>query len=321
MNKQLIMNKIINIGLIGGRGYVGKELVKLINKHPTFNLKQAFSRSQAGSLISGYPKNPNLKYLPLGKSSFELDSSVQALILALGNGDAKDYMEFILKLNQEITVIDISSDNRFNPDWLYRLPEISKDSGNSKFLSNPGCYATAIQLSIEPIKDLLVGKTSSFGISGYSGAGSNPNNKNDKNTLRENILPYSLANHLHQEEVRAHCYKKSSFTPHVADFFRGISMTTHIRLKEPSDSSEILKLFKDYYQNKPLVKITESIPLVADNVMQHHASIGGFDIDDSGLNLVICCTLDNLLKGAATQCIQNLNYSFQLNEETGINYD
>ena len=108
---------------------------------------------------------------------------------------------------------------------------------------------------------------------------------------------------------------------HVADFFRGISMTTHIKLKEPSDSSKILRVFKDFYRNKPLVKITESIPLVADNVMQHHASIGGFDIDDSGLNLVICCTLDNLLKGAATQCIQNLNYSFQLNEEAGINYE
>lgn len=315
------MNKIINIGLIGGRGYVGQELVKLIDKHPIFNLKQAFSRSQAGSSISGYSKNLNLKYLPLDKSSFELDPSVQTLILALGNGEAKNYMEFITKLNQEITVIDISSDNRFNPDWLYRLPETSKNSVNSKFLSNPGCYATAIQLSIEPIKNLLIGKTSSFGISGYSGAGSNPNEKNDRNTLSENILPYSLANHLHQEEVRVHCYKRSSFTPHVAEFFRGISMTTHIRLKEPSESSEILKLFKDFYQNKPLIKITESIPLVADNVMQHHASIGGFDIDDSGLNLVICCTLDNLLKGAATQCIQNLNYASQLNEEVGINYD
>ncbi|MBQ08353.1 MAG: N-acetyl-gamma-glutamyl-phosphate reductase [Gammaproteobacteria bacterium] len=315
------MNKVIDIGLIGGRGYVGKELVRLIDKHPIFNLKQAFSRSQAGSLISEYTKNLNLKYLPLSNNSFELDSSVQALILALGNGDAANYMEYISKLNQEIIVIDISSDNRFNQDWLYRLPEITKNSGHSKLLSNPGCYATAIQLSIEPIKNLLVGKTSSFGISGYSGAGSKPNDKNDKNILRENIYPYSLADHLHQEEVRAHCYKKSSFTPHVADFFRGISMTTHIKLKEPSDSSQILRVFKDFYENKPLVKITESIPLVADNVMQHHASIGGFDIDDSGLNLVICCTLDNLLKGAATQCIQNLNYSFQLNEEAGINYE
>ncbi|HJL80475.1 MAG: N-acetyl-gamma-glutamyl-phosphate reductase [Gammaproteobacteria bacterium] len=315
------MNKVIDIGLIGGRGYVGKELVRLIDKHPIFNLKQAFSRSQAGSLISEYTKNLNLKYLPLSNNSFELDSSVQALILALGNGDAANYMEYISKLNQEIIVIDISSDNRFNQDWLYRLPEITKNSGHSKLLSNPGCYATAIQLSIEPIKNLLVGKTSSFGISGYSGAGSKPHDKNDKNILRENIYPYSLADHLHQEEVRAHCYKKSSFTPHVADFFRGISMTTHIKLKEPSDSSQILRVFKDFYENKPLVKITESIPLVADNVMQHHASIGGFDIDDSGLNLVICCTLDNLLKGAATQCIQNLNYSFQLNEEAGINYE
>jgi N-acetyl-gamma-glutamyl-phosphate reductase len=315
------MNKVIDIGLIGGRGYVGKELVRLIDQHPIFNLKQAFSRSQAGSLISEYTKNLNLKYLPLSNNSFELDSSVQALILALGNGDAANYMEYISKVNQEIIVIDISSDNRFNQDWLYRLPEITKNSGHSKLLSNPGCYATAIQLSIEPIKNLLVGKTSSFGVSGYSGAGSKSNDKNNKNILRENIYPYSLADHLHQEEVRAHCYKKSSFTPHVADFFRGISMTTHIKLKEPSDSSKILRVFKDFYRNKPLVKITESIPLVADNVMQHHASIGGFDIDDSGLNLVICCTLDNLLKGAATQCIQNLNYSFQLNEEAGINYE
>ena len=194
------MNKVIDIGLIGGRGYVGKELVRLIDKHPIFNLKQAFSRSQAGSLISEYTKNLNLKYLPLSNNSFELDSSVQALILALGNGDAANYMEYISKLNQEIIVIDISSDNRFNQDWLYRLPEITKNSGHSKLLSNPGCYATAIQLSIEPIKNLLVGKTSSFGISGYSGAGSKPHDKNDKNILRENIYPYSLADHLHQEE-------------------------------------------------------------------------------------------------------------------------
>ena len=105
------------------------------------------------------------------------------------------------------------------------------EPSNIKYISNPGCYASAIQFAIEPIKNFIK-QASCFGISGYSGAGSTPNERNNPNTLKDNILPYSLNDHLHQKEVRHHCHENISFVPHVGDFFRGINITSQIYLNK-----------------------------------------------------------------------------------------
>ena len=188
-------------------------------------------------------------------------------------------------------------------------------------ISNPGCYASAIQFSLFPIKNIISGKVSSMGISGYSGAGATPNEKNNPENLKDNIIPYSLSGHLHEDEVRRHCYNDLAFSPHVGNFFRGILITSHIKLKTKHTNSEIYDIYKDYYQDYKLIKISKEIPMINEISNSHFVNIGGFDIDESGLELVVCCTLDNLLKGAATQAIQNLNYACNLQELTGIYYE
>jgi N-acetyl-gamma-glutamylphosphate reductase len=159
------------------------------------------------------------------------------------------------------------------------------------------------------------------GISGYSGAGATPNEKNDPNNLEGNIIPYSLSGHIHEKEVMKHCYEKISFSPHVANFFRGILITSHIQLINKLSSSEIYDLYKSFYKDKKLIQVIKEIPMINKVSNSHYVFIGGFEVDESGYGLTVCCTLDNLLKGAATQAIQNLNHACSLDQLTGINYE
>ena len=118
-----------------------------------------------------------------------------------------------------------------------------------------------------------------------------------------------------------HCYEKISFSPHVANFFRGILITSHIQLTKKVSSFEIYDVFKSFYKDKKLIQVIEEIPMINKVSNSHYVYIGGFEVDESGYGLTLCCTLDNLLKGAATQVIQNLNHACSLDELTGINYE
>ena len=171
-----------------------------------------------------------------------------------------------------------------------------------------------MQLAIAPLKDHINSKVSCVGISGYSGAGSTPNDKNDPKILKNNILPYSLSNHTHEKEVKRHCYEKTTFTPHVAEFFRGILVTSHFSLDQKSSELEVYEIFKKFYEGKKLIIIDKSPPLISNVVNTNFAKIGGFSLGDDGKSLVVCSVIDNLLKGAASQCIQNLNDTFGIED-------
>ena len=302
-----------NIALLGGRGYVGQEIIKLLNNHPSFNLSMAFSKSLAGKNVEGYIKNINLKYSHLSSDSLLLPD-IDIVICALPNGESLDFVNEIEKINKKIVIIDIGSDYRFDDNWFYSIPELHNIPGGTKRISNPGCYATAMQLAIAPLINLTKSKVSCVGISGYSGAGSTPNDKNNPKILENNILPYSLTNHTHEKEVKRHCFENLSFTPHVAEFFRGILVTSHFSLDQKTSESEVYEIFKNFYKNKRLIKIDKHAPLISDVINTNYASIGGFSLDDDGKNLVVCSVIDNLLKGAATQCLQNLDAAFGLGE-------
>jgi N-acetyl-gamma-glutamylphosphate reductase len=203
------MKTKFNIALIGGRGYVGQEIIHILNQHPNFILCKAFSRTAAEKEVDGYNQHPSLRYSLLEDSNLDLDN-IDIAILALSNGDSNKYVTEIDLKYPDMTLIDISSDHRFNPKWQYRLPDISRVKATKK-ISNPGCYASAIQFSIEPIKNLISGRVSCFGVSGYSGAGASPNEKNNKVNLQDNVIPYSLQGHIHEQEVKKYCYKRSIF--------------------------------------------------------------------------------------------------------------
>ena len=316
----LIMNNKYNIALLGGRGYVGQEIIAILNNHPNFILSKVFSKNAAGESIKEYTKISNLEYSYLDEPEMIDLSDIDIAIMALPNNKSHEYVKKIEEYNSNMIIIDLSADYRFSDNWTYSIPEICKPAKKNR-ISNPGCYASAIQFSLFPIKNIISGKVSSMGISGYSGAGATPNEKNNPENLKDNIMPYSLSGHLHEDEVRRHCYNDLAFSPHVGNFFRGILITSHIKLKTKHTNSEIYDIYKDYYQDYKLIKISKEIPMINEISNSHFVNIGGFDIDESGLELVVCCTLDNLLKGAATQAVQNLNYACNLQELTGIHYE
>jgi len=314
------MKTSFNISILGGRGYVGQEIIKIINNHPNFFISDIYSKTSQGKLVDDYTKTKSLTYKLLD-SPDKLDfTDIDIVIMALSNNESSNYIKSIEEHDSNIIIIDISADYRFDDGWAYKLPEVSAQT-KDKRISNPGCYASAIQFSLFPIKHLIDGKVSCMGISGYSGAGATPNEKNDPNNLEGNIIPYSLSGHIHEKEVMKHCYEKISFSPHVANFFRGILITSHIQLSKKSSSSEIYDLYKSFYKDKKLIQVIKEIPMINKVSNSHYVSIGGFEVDESGYGLTVCCTLDNLLKGAATQVIQNLNHACSLDQLTGINYE
>ena len=304
------------IGLLGGRGYVGQEIFELVNNHPKLSITSVYSSSQAGQPAPGSTKDNPLSYLSMDLTNFEL-SNEDAYVLALPNDQSNIYVDKILEHNPQAILLDISSDNRFNSSWEYRLPELSEPVSSTK-ISNPGCYATAMQLMLAPLVDKISGPVNFFGISGYSGAGASPNPRNNEELLSDNILAYSMVNHLHEQEVKHQMYKEIFFTPHVAEFFRGIHMTGNIILTDAMSADAAERAFQNFYTDMSLIKVQHPAPDLQQVRGTSFAVLGGFEADINSKRLTFCCTIDNLLKGAATQAIQNLNSAFGWNDNLGI---
>lgn len=181
------------IALIGGRGYTGQALIELLDKHPQMDLRYVSSRELAGQELQGYTKR-KIIYENLSADEYaQLD--VDAFVLALPNGIAKPYVDAIDQAQKgkakQSVILDLSADYRFDDAWTYGLPELTKRSqlAQSTRISNPGCYATAAQLSIAPLLDHIEGTPTIFGTSGYSGAGTKKSLKNDVEYLTGGILP------------------------------------------------------------------------------------------------------------------------------------
>jgi len=162
------------------------------------------------------------------------------------------------------------------------------------------------------------GTPSVFGISGYSGAGATPSPRNDVNVLRDNIMPYALVGHTHEKEIAHHLGQPVFFMPHVAPFFRGLVVTISVVLKEAMSAAALQQRFGAAYADEPLIKVIPDPPLPKDLVEKHGVVVGGFAVDEKTRHAVLCVALDNLLKGAATQAVQNINLALGLRELEGI---
>ncbi|OTA91919.1 hypothetical protein M434DRAFT_396863 [Hypoxylon sp. CO27-5] len=315
------------IGLIGARGYTGQALIDLFNGHPFMDLRHVSSRELAGQQLQGYNKRKiTYEHLsPDDVAQLDKDGQVDCWVMALPNGVCKPYIEALDQIHKDSdrksVIIDLSADHRFDKSWTYGLPELTKRSEilQSTRISNPGCYATGAQLSIAPLVDHLGGEPVIFGVSGYSGAGTKQSPKNDPKVLKDNLIPYSLTGHIHETEISHHLGLPSvAFVPHVASWFRSIHLTINIPLNKTMTSRNIRHLYQERYADEPLVKIVGEAPLVRSVSSLHHCEIGGFATDSSGKRVVICSILDNLNKGAATQCLQNMNLALGYAEFEGI---
>ncbi|KAJ2957493.1 hypothetical protein NQZ79_g6811 [Umbelopsis isabellina] len=313
-----------NVGLIGARGYTGRELINLIDQHPNLNLTHVSSRELEGKPLEGYTKD-KLTYVNLKPEDIKDHDHVDAWVLALPNGVCHPFVRQIEQdvkdgKQREKSLVDLSADYRFEDTWTYGLPEFNREKlAGATRIANPGCYATGAQMSIKPLLPFLASSPTVFGVSGYSGAGTKPSNKNDPAFLKDNIVPYALTGHIHEREVSSQLGHPIHFIPHVAPWFQGIALTVNIPLSKSMSSRDVKDVFSEFYQNEKLVKIIEGEPpLVRDNAGKHSVSIGGFGVQADGKRAVICTTIDNLLKGAATQAVQNLNLSLGFDEYAGI---
>lgn len=314
------MTRRISVGLVGARGYVGSELIRLLAAHPAFELAFVSSREREGQRVAEHEPafTGGLRYVNLDAAA-AAGQGVDAVVLALPNGLAGGFVAALDAAASETVVVDLSADYRFDPDWHYGLPELTRaHAAGARRISNPGCYATAMQLAVAPMRGRLAGPVQCFGVSGYSGAGTSPSDRNDPEKLRDNLMPYSLTGHIHEREVTRQLAHPVEFMPHVAAHFRGITLTANLPLTEAAARAEVLACYRAAYAGEPLVTVGDEAPWVSRIAGRHGAEVGGFTLSADGRRLVVVATLDNLLKGAATQALQNLNLAFGRPELEGI---
>lgn len=308
------------IGIVGARGHTGVELIRLIAAHPVLELAFVSSRELDGQLVAEHIQGfeGDLRYTSLDAAAVAAQG-VDVVILALPNGKAAPYVEAIDAAKPETLILDLSADYRFDSSWYYGLPELTRNRWRGeRHISNPGCYATAIQLSIAPLKDVLAAPPVCFGVSGYSGAGTTPSDKNNPDKLRDNLMPYALTGHMHEKEASSHLGIPVEFMPHVAPHFRGLTVTTNLYVSRSLKRDEVLARYRKAYAGEALVQVVDEAPWVSHIAHQHHAEIGGFALSADGKRVVVVATLDNLLKGAATQAMQNINRVIGCDEMAGI---
>ena len=289
------------LGLVGSRGYVGRELVTLVDRHGGLDLRLSISQRD-------------------GRSEAEVAAErLDAYVLALPNGASEPYVRAITSARPDAIIVDLSGDHRFDARWVYGQPERKREAIKGALrIANPGCYATAMQLALAPLVPLLEGPANVFGVSGYSGAGTTPSPKNDPEALRDNLMPYALIGHAHEREVAAQLGCRLFFMPHVAPFFQGLTVTVSVALAWQCNLADIEGRYQKAYASEPMIRLQEEIPLVRDIQGRHDVVIGGLTVSEDGRHAVVVATIDNLLGGAATQALRNINLALGFPENQGV---
>ncbi len=320
----------IKAGIIGASGYTGHELVKVLSKHGKVELLALNSGHNAGKKVKElYPDFEG----ELAYTGFSIDEinemNLDVVFLALPHTKA---MEFVPKL--KCRIIDLSADYRFKKpeDYekvygfghkdkerkaIYGLPELFREKiKKAKIVANPGCYATGMIASSYPVQKFA--KYVIFDCkSGWSGAGKESAYAKDKTLTKDNIIAYNLTRHRHKYEIEQFIKTKVGFTPQVMDTFRGMMIVSHVILKKKHNAAEIKKMYAEFYKGSPFVQVVEGIADIHAVQNTNKLLLGGFEIDENN-RLVIVAVLDNLLKGASGQAVQNMNIMFGFEEKEGL---
>ncbi|WVQ81246.1 N-acetyl-gamma-glutamyl-phosphate reductase [Cryptococcus sp. DSM 104549] len=341
------------VALIGARGYTGQNLISLIDAHPHLDLTHVSSRELAGLPLKEYTSG-DVKYSNLSVGDVEKmaeGNEVDAWVMALPNGICKPFVDAIdkaAKKGGKSVIVDLSADYRFENDWTYGLPELygREATKQATRVSNPGCYATNTQMLLAPLMPHLdkVQMPSVFGVSGFSGAGTKSGEKDAEGRpktvpkisaedLKGGIRPYALTDHIHEREASLHLSSllpsstpsanpfQVAFVPNVAPWFSGIISVLTAPLAQSMRASEVLELYEQQYAGERLVQISKTVPDVMEAQGKHGWRVGGVQVHSSGKRVVVVGALDNLLKGAATQCMQNLNLALGYDELAGVPLD
>ncbi|MCX9083836.1 MAG: N-acetyl-gamma-glutamyl-phosphate reductase [Candidatus Methanoperedens sp.] len=329
----------MDIGIIGGSGYTGAELMRLLSYHPVASIKAVTSRNKKGQKVSD--THPHLrKILDLEFEDLkpeEVASRCDIVFTAVPHGTAMQVVPALLDAG--VKVVDLSADYRLKTEVfektynmkhidprnaVYGIPELHNEIPSQLFIANPGCYPTGASLAGAPLaKAGLIERVIFDSKSGISGAGVEPSAVSHYPNMAENIQAYKLTSHRHRAEIfqelnRLDLHLKNvSFTPHVIPSVRGILTTAHIFVKKELSDEEVSKIYSDFYKDRPFIRLIKGIPMLG-NVRGSNFCDIGFEIEKGTDRIVVISAIDNLVKGASGQAIQNMNLMFGLPETTGL---
>ncbi len=323
---------MIKIGILGAAGYTGGELIRLLLNHPEAEIVFANSESNAGNPVSdvheGLVGDTDLVFS--SEMPFE---AVDVIFLCFGHGKSRAFLQEHA-VPSYVKIIDLAQDFRIaadDHDFVYGLPEIHKDTiCHCDHLANPGCFATCIQLGLLPLAKagLLTRDVSVNAITGSTGAGQKPGSTTHFSWRNNNISTYKVFSHQHLHEIRQSVRELQGsldasidFIPYRGDFPRGIFCTEVVTFDGEEgtagnpDQSQLEALYKDFYAD---AAFTHYVDRSIDLKQVVNTNKGLVHIDKFGNKAVITSVIDNLLKGAVGQAVQNMNLMFGLDETTGL---
>ncbi len=317
---------IVRAGIAGGAGYTGGEMIRLLINHPNVTISCIHSTSNAGNAVS------NIHTDLAGETDLvftdTLLDDIDVLFLCVGHGDAKKFLA-ANPVTDTIKVIDLSQDFRLqressfmHREFIYGLPELNREQIRSaKNIANPGCFATAIQLGLLPLaKAGVLGDVYTTGITGSTGAGQGLHNTSHFSWRANNIQAYKTLQHQHIKEIHQSLQQLQGndgmdvhFVPWRGDFTRGIYVSSVIDCGLPLE--EIKQLYKTFYAEHPFTHVSDMMIDLKQVVNTNKCLL---HIEKQGSRIVVHTAIDNLLKGACGQAVQNMNLVFGLEETMGL---
>ncbi|MFZ6011640.1 MAG: N-acetyl-gamma-glutamyl-phosphate reductase [Bacteroidota bacterium] len=318
------MGNKVRVGIVGGAGYTGGETIRLLLNHPQVEIAFVHSRSNAGNFLSSV--HPDL----LGETSLKFTDSLQheadVIYLCLGHGESKKFLQENA-VPSTVKIIDLSQDFRLGDalpgrDFVYGLPELNRDKiKKSNNIANPGCFATAIELGLLPLAQAgLLKEVFTTGITGSTGAGQKLQDTTHFTWRANNISAYKTLTHQHLKEINRSLKQLQpafsgliNFVPWRGDFTRGIFVSSTITTDYSLE--RLKKLYVDFYSDAVFTFVSNETIDLKQAINTNKCVIG---LEKEGDKLVVHSAIDNLLKGAAGQAVQNMNLMFGIGEAVGL---
>ena len=322
----------VRAGIIGGAGYTGGEMLRILINHPNVEIAFVHSTSNAGNHV--YDVHTDLFGDTDLKFAAELAYNIDVLFLCVGHGDAKKFLE-ANPIPDHIKIIDLSQDFRLksevgnrraeigNRSFVYGLPELNKEAiKTAQNIANPGCFATCLQLGLLPLADgnLINSEVHITATTGSTGAGQSPSATTHFTWRNDNLSVYKAFDHQHLNEIgqslkqlQPGLNQAINFIPYRGDYTRGIIASIYI--DSELSEADALKLYQQYYAVHPFTHVTSNNIDLKQIVNTNKCFL---QVKKHGNKLLIISILDNLLKGASGQAVQNMNLMFGLAEKAGL---
>ena len=316
---------MVRIGIVGAAGYTAGELCRVLINHPQAEIVWMHSESNAGNRVtdvhSGLIGDTGLVFTD------HLDwAAINVVFLCFGHGKSRQFLSENT-IPTQVRIIDLAQDFRLRADhdFIYGLPELHRSEiAQCRHLANPGCFATCIQLGLLPLAahNLLHGAVSVNAITGSTGAGVKPSATTHFSWRSGNMSIYKAFEHQHVPEIRQSLAELQpafdadiDFIPYRGDFPRGIFATEVLRVPDSLDIAEVESWYEDFYRDAPFTHYSHA-PIDLKQVVNTNKCL--LHVEKHGSRLLVTSVIDNLLKGASGQAVQNMNLMFHLDETAGL---